>query len=143
MMLSSVDLPMPDSPTMAAYSPAPSSRQMPWSRMRAPKRLVTFFRLSRRLSRGIFRRGFYSMPLSPTELVEALRHLDRGDWKSAHEIVQRDEDSALSCWAHGIVHILEGDLPNARYWYGEAKRAFPANPAANTEIAALRLALTG
>jgi hypothetical protein len=83
------------------------------------------------------------MPLSHTELAEALAHLERGDWKSAHAIVQRDEDSALSCWAHGIVHILEGDLPNARYWYGEAKRAFPAEPAAGAEIAALRQALAG
>lgn len=83
------------------------------------------------------------MPLSPTELAEALAHLERGDWASAHAIVQRDEDSALSCWAHGIVHILEGDLPNARYWYGEAKRAFPADPSAPGEIAALRKALRG
>lgn len=83
------------------------------------------------------------MPLSPTELDDALAHLERGDWTSAHAIVQRDEDSALSCWAHGIVHILEGDLPNARYWYGEAKRAFPADPSAPGEIAALRKALRG
>ncbi len=78
------------------------------------------------------------MPLAPTELAEALSHLERGDWKAAHAIVQRDEDSALSCWAHGIVHIMEGDLPNARYWYGEAKRPFPAEPSATREIGILR-----
>jgi hypothetical protein len=83
------------------------------------------------------------MPLSTTELADALAHLERGDWKSAHAIVQRDEESALWCWAHGIVHILEGDLPNARYWYGEAKRAFPAHPSIPGEIAALRKALDG
>ncbi len=83
------------------------------------------------------------MPLSTAELADALLHLERGDWTSAHAIVQRDEDSALSCWAHGIVHILEGDLPNARYWYNEAKRAFPARPSAPGEIAALRKALDG
>lgn len=83
------------------------------------------------------------MPLSSTALADALTHLEHGDWNSAHEIVQRDEESALSCWAHGIVHILEGDLPNARYWYGEAKRAFPAQPSIPGEIAALRKALGG
>lgn len=83
------------------------------------------------------------MPLSTTELAEALTHLECGDWKAAHAVVQRDEESALSCWAHGIVHILEGDLANARYWYGEAKRAFPARPSAPGEIAALRQALGG
>ena len=67
-----------------------------------------------------------------------MKHLEAGDWQAAHEIVQRDEQSALSCWAHGIVHIMEGDLPNARYWYRLAKRAFPAQPSAKAEISALR-----
>jgi hypothetical protein len=83
------------------------------------------------------------MPLSTTELAEALAHLERGDWQTAHAIVQRDEDSALACWAHGIVHILEGDLPNARYWYGEAKRPFPAQPSVPGELAALGKAIGG
>jgi len=83
------------------------------------------------------------MPLSRAQLKRALAHLQRGDWQAAHEIVQRDEDSPLACWAHGIVHLMEGDLPNARYWYGRAKRAFPAQPAAKTEIEALAAALAG
>ncbi|MBM3355712.1 MAG: hypothetical protein FJY47_07700 [Betaproteobacteria bacterium] len=78
------------------------------------------------------------MPLSITELGQALLHLERGDWQAAHAIVQCDEDSMLSCWAHGIVHILEGDLANARYWYGEAKRPFPADPSATREIGILK-----
>lgn len=81
------------------------------------------------------------MPLSSTELAEALQHLERGDWQAAHVIVQRDEDSALACWAHGIVHLLEGDVPNARYWYAEAKRAFPAQPSIERELSALKGAL--
>jgi len=64
--------------------------------------------------------------------------LEAGDWQAAHEIVQRDEESPLACWAHGIIHIMEGDLPNARYWYGQAKRAYPAKPAVTSEIAALK-----
>ena len=83
------------------------------------------------------------MELSRRQLNRALEHLAAGDWQAAHEIVQRDDDAALVCWAHGIVHIMEGDLPNARYWYGRAKRAFPAQPAAKTEIEALAAALAG
>ena len=64
--------------------------------------------------------------------------MEAGDWQPAHEIVQRDEESPLACWAHGIVHIMEGDLPNARYWYGQAKQAFPAKPSVSAEIAALK-----
>jgi len=65
--------------------------------------------------------------------------LEKGDWKGAHQIVQRDEESALACWGHGIVHLMEGDAANARYWYRKAKRPFAEDPAA--EIAALSAAL--
>ena len=66
--------------------------------------------------------------------------MESGDWNAAHEIVQRDEDAPLACWAHGIVHLMEGDVPNARYWYREAKRDFPAKPSIPREIAALKSA---
>jgi hypothetical protein len=77
------------------------------------------------------------MSLSRAELEKAVTHLSAGDWQAAHQIAQQDEDSAVACWAHGIVHIMEGDIPNARYWYGRAKRAFPAKPDAAHEIRAL------
>ncbi len=73
-------------------------------------------------------------------LRSAVAHLEKGDWRAAHEIVQKDEDSALSCWAHGIVHVMEGDLPNARYWYKQAKRPFPDPYSLPAEIAALKKA---
>jgi hypothetical protein len=74
------------------------------------------------------------------DVREAHAALARGDWRSAHEIVQADEESRLSCWAHGIVHLIEGDLPNARYWYRKAGRPFTQDVAA--EIAALGFELT-
>ncbi len=80
------------------------------------------------------------MALSNDDLTLALAHLVRGDWPAAHVIVQQDEDSPLACWAHGIVHLLEGDRANARYWYGRAARAFPAQPSPADEVAALRAA---
>ena len=75
------------------------------------------------------------------DLHAAIAHLEQGDWRAAHEIVQQDEDEALACWAHGIVHLMEGDTANARYWYKRAKRAFPAKPSIEAEIGALRAAL--
>jgi hypothetical protein len=76
--------------------------------------------------------------LKAQELARAVRLLEQGDWRAAHEIVQKDEESALACWVHGIVHLMEGDLPNARYWYGLAKRPFPETPTVPGEIRALR-----
>lgn len=78
---------------------------------------------------------------SGIDLPRALTLLEKGEWQAAHRIVQKDEASPLACWAHGIVHILEGDLSNARYWYREAKRKFPDPPSAVSELAALRAAL--
>ena len=75
---------------------------------------------------------------APGILRSAVEHLERGNWQAAHEIVQKDEDSKLSCWAHGIVHILEGDTSNARYWYRQAKRPFPRDASAAKEIQSLR-----
>jgi Tfp pilus assembly protein PilF len=73
-------------------------------------------------------------------LLEALRHLERGDWEAAHVIVQEDPSNTAS-WAHGIVHLMEGDLDNAGYWYRRAGRSRPDPARIGAEIAALRAAL--
>lgn len=63
------------------------------------------------------------------------------DWQAAHEIAQESKEP-LAAWAHGIVHIIEGDESNARYWYEKAKRAFPGMTAVDAEIALLERDLT-
>jgi len=69
------------------------------------------------------------------KLLEALALLERGEWKEAHGIVQQ-HDSEYAAWLHGIVHVLEGDHDNARYWYNRAKRTFSSD--ARAELAAAR-----
>jgi len=73
-------------------------------------------------------------------LTRALELLATGAWQPAHEIVQK-ETSALAAWLHGIVHTLEGDLDNARYWYRKADRVFPGPDAVQDEISAARRAV--
>lgn len=73
-------------------------------------------------------------------LGKALDLLAAGQWQPAHEIVQEDK-SELAAWLHGIVHTLEGDLDNARYWYRRTSREFPGPEAVQREIAAARLVL--
>src|SRR5678815_2607500 len=65
----------------------------------------------------------------PESLRKAVDHLEQGNWEAAHNIVQSD-DSIQACWLHGIVHLLEGDLGNARYWYKRASRPFSSDAAA-------------
>ena len=75
------------------------------------------------------------------DLRQAVALLASGDWRAAHEIVQADEESRLACWAHGIVHLMEGDVPNARYWYRVAGRALRDDVVIQDEIAALSASL--
>ena len=77
------------------------------------------------------------MPTFVPPISKAVRYLEAGDWQAAHIIVQKDT-SPLGCWAHGIVHLIEGDLANARYWYRRAHRTLPDVDTANAEIAALK-----
>jgi len=52
-------------------------------------------------------------------LPDAIALLEARDWQGAHEIAQ-ESDEPHAAWAHGIVHIIEGDEANARYWYDRA-----------------------
>ena len=76
-------------------------------------------------------------PLSATVALLRAR-----DWQAAHEIAQESK-APLAAWAHAIVHLIEGDESNARYWYGEAKRPFPGKASIDAEIDALELGLKG
>jgi hypothetical protein len=71
-------------------------------------------------------------------LQRAVDLLAAGDWQAAHTIVQ-EYKSPLAAWLHGIVHTLEGDLDNARYWYRKADRVFRGADAVQQEIAAARV----
>jgi hypothetical protein len=39
-----------------------------------------------------------------------------GDWDGAQRIVQ-DMNDAVACWIHAVLHKIEGDAWNSRYWY--------------------------
>lgn len=51
--------------------------------------------------------------------LQALWWAGKGDWERAHKIVM-DDESKEAAWIHAYLHRVEGDLPNARYWYGRA-----------------------
>lgn len=72
-----------------------------------------------------------------TTIAQVVRHLEAGEWQCAHTLVQKDA-TPLGCWAHGIVHLIEGDLDNAKYWYRRARRPLPHGNTVAAEIAALK-----
>lgn len=75
-----------------------------------------------------------------TTLQDVLVHLRSGRWNEAHQRVQ-DDSSALGAWLHGIVHIVEGDLEDAEYWYGRAGRHFRQRGTLNEELVSFEAAL--
>jgi hypothetical protein len=73
-------------------------------------------------------------------MAEAVKALEQDDWDTAHRIVQNLE-GATAAWLHGIVHLMEGDEPNARYWYRQAGRTYPGKAEIQDEIRAARASL--
>jgi hypothetical protein len=51
----------------------------------------------------------------------ALWWAGKGDWDRAHGLVM-DDASREAAWVHAWLHRVEGDIPNARYWYAQARR---------------------
>jgi hypothetical protein len=57
-----------------------------------------------------------------------------GDWEGAHKIVQADENDPTACWVHAVLHKIEGDAANSRYWYARADRSYEAYADATAEL---------
>ena len=43
-----------------------------------------------------------------------------GEWDKAHVIVQEYGD-ATACWIHAVLHKMEPDEGNSRYWYARTR----------------------
>ena len=78
----------------------------------------------------------------PPECAPALQALwwaAKDDWNAAHAIVMAHDDADCA-WVHAHLHRAEGDLANARYWYGQSGRP-PATGALDAEREAIIAAL--
>ncbi len=51
--------------------------------------------------------------------LQALWWAAKGDWDRAHKLVM-GADGRDAAWVHAYLHRVEGDIGNARYWYGRA-----------------------
>jgi hypothetical protein len=63
------------------------------------------------------------------------------DWQGAHEIAQQYEGDELASWLHAVAHRMEGDLDNARYWYGRCGRRLREDVPVPDELREIRAAL--
>jgi hypothetical protein len=68
-----------------------------------------------------------SPPPGLTPALTALWWAAKNDWERARALVM-DESGQECAWIHVYLHRLEGDLGNARYWYGQAGKPPPRGP---------------
>ncbi len=77
-------------------------------------------------------------PRMNTDLLDAIDATLAGDWQRAHKIVQQDEDDPLACWIHAVLHKIEGDASNSRYWYSRTTHSYGEIADVKQELAAIK-----
>ncbi len=77
------------------------------------------------------------------ELLRGVELALAGEWGEAHEIAQRHEGDPTADWLHAVVHMIEGDAGNARYWYRRCGRLDHAGADPAAELEAIRQSLGG
>ena len=81
--------------------------------------------------------------ISSSDLLNAVDAALAGEWNRAHAIVQQDEDSPLACWIHAVLHKIEGDAGNSRYWYARTAHSYGEFSDAKQELAAIKREVRG
>jgi hypothetical protein len=76
------------------------------------------------------------------ELIRAVDAALAGDWETAHGIAQSYEGDATADWLHAVLHKIEGDTGNSRYWYRHAGHGFEDYTDVRAELAAIREAIS-
>jgi hypothetical protein len=71
------------------------------------------------------------------ELLRAVELALAGDWDDAHQIVQQYENNPTASWIHAVLHKMEGDLSNSRYWYNRANRPDHVDDEPHAELATI------
>lgn len=82
-----------------------------------------------------------SMNAPKEDLLQAVELAQTGDWDAAHQVVQQYEDDPMAAWIHAVLHKIEGDLGNARYWYRHADQMDHVADEPHAELAAIQTKL--
>ena len=74
-------------------------------------------------------------------LIKAVDAALAGDWEEAHEIAQDYSDETAN-WIHAVLHKIEGDKFNSKYWYAKTHgKKFEDFSDANVELNAIKKSL--
>ena len=75
------------------------------------------------------------------DLLQAVELALAGKWDAAHDLVQQYEDDATAAWIHAVLHKMESDPGNARYWYRRADRMDRVADEPRAELATIQAEL--
>jgi hypothetical protein len=76
------------------------------------------------------------------ELIRAIDLALAGHWDEAHITVQAMEN-VTAYWIHAVLHKIEGDLDNSRYWYSRAGKMEHFGMDSTAELELIRQGLAG
>ena len=54
--------------------------------------------------------------MNKAALTQAVQAALDGDWDKSHNIAQDYSDTTAN-WIHAVLHKIEGDVWNSKYWY--------------------------
>jgi hypothetical protein len=74
------------------------------------------------------------------ELIKAVDLALAGQWNRAHKTVQGIEDE-MAYWIHAVLHKMEGDQDNSKYWYSRAGKTKNFPMVATEELQLIRRVL--
>lgn len=78
---------------------------------------------------------------SRESLIRAVGLAIAGDWEAAHGLAQSHEGDSAADWLHAVLHKIEGDADNSRYWYRRTSHSFDEYPDPKVELAALHASI--
>ncbi len=75
------------------------------------------------------------------DLLRSVELALAGEWDAAHNLVQQYENNVTAAWIHAVLHKMEGDEANSRYWYRRAGKMEHAAEEPPAELAAIQTEL--
>jgi hypothetical protein len=77
------------------------------------------------------------------DLLQAIDLALADKWDAAHEMVQKYETDTTAAWIHAVLHKIEGDDNNSRYWYRRAGKLEHVSDEPKEELEGIRTECAG
>jgi hypothetical protein len=87
--------------------------------------------------------GISGLSVMHKNLIQAIDLALADKWDAAHKMVQQYETDMTAAWIHAVLHKIEGDDSNSRYWYRRAGKLEHVSDEPTAELAEIRKEVAG